>query len=220
MLTMPLQMICLLEMWMNGFRKNPGTGVFIGGLVLSLLCPAISIGILLDKNSPTEIHWLSAGFYTLMAALYLYYAHRIKVHTEKGAKITAELEGFRMYMKTAEEHRLNILTPPEKTPELFESLLPYAIALDVRNQWCKKFDSVLTKCNYHPRWYNDHDDFVEKDFSKRFETLTSSFNKSVVKAQSDPTSSSSSSGSGSWSSGSSGGGRSGGGGGGGGGRGW
>jgi uncharacterized membrane protein YgcG len=220
LLTSPIQMICLLELWMNGFRKNAGTGVIIGGFVLMLICPAVAIGIMLDENSPAEIHWLSAGFFALMAVLYLYYARRVKVPTEQGAKIAAELEGFRMYMKTAEEHRLNILTPPEKTPELFEALLPYAIALDVSNQWCKKFDNVLSKCHYHPKWYNDYNDFVEKDFNKRFETLTSSLNKSVVSAQRDPASSSSSSGSGSWSSGSRGGGHSGGGGGGGGGRGW
>ena len=34
----------------------------------------------------------------------------------------------------AEEDRLEYLNPPKKTPELFEKFLPYAIALDVREQ--------------------------------------------------------------------------------------
>jgi|GEM_PF-2339514 hypothetical protein len=30
-----------------------------------------------------------------------------------------EMEGFREYLKVAEEERLNLENPPEKTPELF-----------------------------------------------------------------------------------------------------
>ena len=32
---------------------------------------------------------------------------------------------------------------PEKTPELFERFLPYAVALDVQNVWAKRFAGVL-----------------------------------------------------------------------------
>ena len=123
-----------------------------------------------------------------------------------------------MYMETAEEHRLNMLTPPEKTPELFEQLLPYAIALKVSNQWCKKFDNVLQKINYRPDWYDSDRDFSKAGFAATFTTLGASFNSSVSSSGTDR--SSESSGSSGWSSGSSGGGHSGGGGGGGGGRGW
>jgi len=54
------------------------------------------------------------------------------------AQLSAEIDGFKMYIKTAEKHRLNMLTSPERTPELFEKPLPYFIALDVVNDWCKK----------------------------------------------------------------------------------
>ena len=47
------------------------------------------------------------------------------------------------YLGVAEEDRLNALNPPEKTPELFERFLPYAIALDVENAWAKRFAGVL-----------------------------------------------------------------------------
>jgi UDP-N-acetylmuramoylalanine-D-glutamate ligase len=53
-----------------------------------------------------------------------------------------EIEGFKEYLGVAEEDRLNALNPPDKTPELFERFLPYAVALDVENAWAKRFAGV------------------------------------------------------------------------------
>src|SRR5262249_61883884 len=39
--------------------------------------------------------------------------------------------------------RSEAMTPPDKTPELFERFLPYAIALDCENTWAKRFAGVL-----------------------------------------------------------------------------
>jgi len=122
--------------------------------------------------------------------------------------------------KTAEEHRLNILSPPERIPELFERLLPYAIALKVSNKWCKKFDNVLKQLNYQPQWYDSSETLSAAGFSTSLKSLGTSFSTSVAIAQRDPARSDNDSGSSDWSSGCSGGGYSGGGGGGGGGRGW
>ncbi len=161
---------------------------------------------------------LTSIFILVMFVAFGIYVYLIKAPTELGAKTRAELEGFRMYLKTAEENRLNLLTPPDRTPELFEALLPYAIALDVENEWGKKFDDILKQTNYEPTWYHGSQPFRPVMFANNF---SNSFNSSVQRAQVNPESSSSgSSGSGGWSSGSSGGGFSGGGGGGGGGRGW
>ena len=52
----------------------------------------------------------------------------------RAASIMDQIEGFRQYLGVAEEDRLNALNPPEKTPELFEQFLPYAIALDCRER--------------------------------------------------------------------------------------
>ena len=60
-----------------------------------------------------------------------------------GRKTMDDIEGFRLYLGTAEEDRLNAMNSPEKTPELFERFLPYAVALDVQNVWAKRFAGVL-----------------------------------------------------------------------------
>ena len=166
------------------------------------------------------------GFILLMELLIPVYFCLIKAPTQLGLEIESGLKGFRMYLKTAEENRLNLLTPPDRTPELFEKLLPYAIALDVENAWGKKFNHVLKQANYSPDWYQGTSTFHTAGF---INTFSRSFDTSLQQAKIDPTPPSSSSGSrgggwssgsSSWSSGSSGGGFSGGGGGGGGGRGW
>ncbi len=41
--------------------------------------------------------------------------------------------------------------PPGRTPELFERLLPYAIALGLAHQWSAKFASVLAAATA-PQW--------------------------------------------------------------------
>lgn len=194
--------------------KQPGCSkiiMFLFGLVFFTVGMSVLVRTLFIENSLTVI------FIILSILLFALYVYLIKAPTELGAKTISELEGFRMYLKTAEENRLNLLTPPEHTPELFEKMLPYAIALDVENEWGKKFDGILERANYEPEWYNGSEAFHPGSFTGSF---ANSFTSSVQRAQVDPTASSGSSGSGGWSSGSSGGGFSGGGGGGGGGRGW
>jgi uncharacterized membrane protein YgcG len=158
-------------------------------------------------------------FCILVLVSWIVYLKLIKAPTVLGADAEAKIRGFKMYLETAEEHRLNMLMPPDKTPELFERLLPYAIALEVENEWGNKFQSVLEQAGYQPDWYTGN----ESGTYWIAHSFVSGFNRSVTDAQyssSDSSGSSSGSGSSSWSSGSSGGGSSGGGGGGGGGGGW
>lgn len=149
----------------------------------------------------------------------------MKAYTVEGRRITDQIEGFRQYLGVAEEDRLNALNPPEKTPELFERFLPYAIALDVENAWAKRFADVLAAASVAAvasSWYsssnsNDH----MQDSGSFANYLGNSLSQTIASASTPPGSSgSSSSGSDSSSSGSDGGGSSGDGGGGGGGSGW
>jgi len=153
---------------------------------------------------------------TLAAALgiNILFDQWLKAPTLAGRRLLDLIDGFRLYLSVAEQDELNFKHPPEKTPELFEQYLPYAIALDVEQQWAERFTLVLNRAmadnsNYHPAWYHgrswDHNNLT-------------GFTDSVGSAMSSAVSSSSSApGS---SSGSGGGGSSGGGGGGGGGGGW
>ena len=135
--------------------------------------------------------------------------------TQKGSEMQAAAEGLALYMKTAEKERLEMFNPPEETPELFEKLLPYALALDVAKTWANRFEKILAKNNYTPSWYTGPDPFIfayGSGFGRFSSDIVSSVADSLV-SKTTTLSPGSSSGFG-------GGGFSGGGGGGGGGKGW
>ncbi|MDB5167154.1 MAG: hypothetical protein JWN26_299 [Candidatus Saccharibacteria bacterium] len=72
--------------------------------------------------------------------------------TDEGAKEWAQVDGFKLYLSVVEKDRLNFTDAPDKTPERFNALLPYAIALGVEKQWAKKFDGIdLTQST---GWYS------------------------------------------------------------------
>jgi uncharacterized membrane protein YgcG len=145
-----------------------------------------------------------------MALLNLIFFRLMRAPTVAGRRVLDRIEGFRMYMKTAEEDRLNLLNPPEKTPQLFEKYLPYALALDCENEWAEKFAAILAAAGIAaPAWYAGSN-WDTGNLAGFTDSLGSSLASSTAAASSPPGSSS----------GSSGGGSSGGGGGGGGGGSW
>lgn len=136
--------------------------------------------------------------------------------TQEGRTVMDQIAGFERYLSITEENRLEVLHPPEKTPELFERFLPYAIALGVENKWAGKFASVLAAAAADPNrqgstmgWYVGSTNAWSNP-SMFVSTVGASLASSVASASTAPGSSS----------GSGGGGFSGGGGGGGGGGGW
>jgi uncharacterized membrane protein YgcG len=88
--------------------------------------------------------------------------HLIKQPTVEGQRVMDAIEGFRMYLGTAEGEFLRRMHAPDATPELFERYLPYALALDVENEWSEKFSEVLARAasaageadGYQPVWYH------------------------------------------------------------------
>ena len=151
--------------------------------------------------------------------------HLLKAPTRAGRNLLDKIEGFKMYIGVAEKERLNLLNPPEKTPELFERYLPYALALDVENAWAEQFSEILAKAGqaeteYSPSWYSgtSWSGTGPGNFASSF---GNSFSSAIASSSTAPGSSSGLSGGGGGGfSGGGGGGSSGGGGGGGGGGGW
>jgi uncharacterized membrane protein YgcG len=158
---------------------------------------------------PAVVKWFIVAA-VILAAFNLVFYWLLKAPTQTGRGALDQIEGFRMYMTTAEEERLKVLHPPEKTPALFERYLPYAMALDCENEWNNKFSSILAAAAAAGAtagaiggWYYGSGGFNSRSFGRDLgSSLTSSISSSGVAPGS--------------SSGSSGGGSSGGGGGGGG----
>ncbi len=203
------------------FRRLSGLGAALGITAFAapfFLAEIIVLGIFVIQGGAAL-----AFLIVIVAAVNMIFFHLLKAPTQFGQQIMDEIEGFRQYLSVAEKHRLNAMGGPERTPELFEQYLPYALALDVENEWSEQFADVLanaamdpgaSRSSYSPRWYSGSS-WNQLGSGQFASSLSSSLGSSVASSAVAP---GSSSGSGGFSSG--GGGFSGGGGGGGGGGGW
>ena len=73
----------------------------------------------------------------------LLFPSALKAPTLAGRELLDKIEGLRIFLKSVDGNRLNQLMPPEKTPELFDKYLPYALALDCELAWAEQFATVL-----------------------------------------------------------------------------
>jgi hypothetical protein len=182
----------------NGLLNVPAVLMFIAATAVSL------------RVGPSALVILTI---ILMAVTTIFFAIVMKRPTIRGRKLLDEILGFKDYLEIAEKNELNLRNPPEKTPELFEAFLPYALALGVEQRWAEKFAGVLTAVQqtdgttYQPAWYNGS--LNTMNLSGATSQLSSSLNTAISGSVTPPGSSSGG-----------GGGFSGGGGGGGGGGGW
>lgn len=99
----------------------------------------------------------------IVAAIVLaIFAFLMPSRTQKGVDAKDKLAGLKMYMETAEKDRIAMLQSPdapyanksdtpERTVELFEKLLPFAMVMGVEKQWAKQFENIYTAA---PDWYS------------------------------------------------------------------
>ena len=73
--------------------------------------------------------------------------------TKQGVHALKELLGLSEYIQRAEIDRIEYHNAPNKNSQLFEKLLPYAIALNLTSIWTKQFEGLLDE---PPDWYIGH----------------------------------------------------------------
>ncbi len=150
----------------------------------------------------------------VVVAVNLCFFEWLKRPTGEGRKLMDAIDGFRLFLSGSRVGFAPTADPTRRTVELFEENLPYALALDVENEWAAQFEEVLEEAvrlrgEGHPHnWYRG-DNFHSRSPGS-WSDLSSSMGSAISSSTAAPGSSS----------GSGGGGSSGGGGGGGGGGGW
>jgi len=208
-----IPLIILSAVW-RGFKRRRKGGKFqvaINLVVLVVFCWAVVNNIAAPIMEFSEVAPLPliAGAIAMLAMHYFFYQW-LKAPTLVGRRLLDKIEGFKHYLKVAEEDEIALTGAPEFTIGLYETYLPYAIALDLENEWTAKLNRAialgLVDSQYsHPGWYHARD-HRDDHFSS---ALSSSLDSAISSSSVAPGSSSGSSG-----------GSSGGGGGGGGGGGW
>jgi hypothetical protein len=130
----------------------------------SMISSKLLIGVLLIPNVLVlmVMGTFVGAWFALLAVAMIWmlfrFADLMPAPTPAGREIMDRLDGLKLYLEHAEEERLDQLHPPEKTPETFEKYLPWAVALNLENEWAEQFSEVLEKAgreeNYSPRWYH------------------------------------------------------------------
>ncbi len=70
--------------------------------------------------------------------------------TLRGVLAREEILGLKRYIEVAEKDRINFHNAPEKNPQHFEELLPYAVALGVEKKWAEQFKDL----DMQSSWYH------------------------------------------------------------------
>ncbi len=191
------------------FRSNPSfvRGMYILTGVLIIFFGFFSIGLFLTPA-------LAAMSFFISGLIPIIFSKWMPVRTKKGVLAREHILGLENYLQVAEADRIRFHNAPEKSPQIFEKLLPFAMVLGVEKAWAKQFENIYTTS---PDWYEGSklSNFSTLALINNFGDFRSSL-KSTVNANTSSSSGSASYGG----SGSSGGGFSGGGFGGGGGKSW
>ena len=171
--------------------RGGGFGKVLGALAITLFAvpffifEVVGVGFLSVAISPVA----ALCFGAMVFANPLFY-YLLKAPTQAGRRLMDQIEGFKLYLSVAEKERLNLLNPPEKTPELFEKYLPYALALEVEVQWTEQFAAFLAQAGeggraYSPSWYSggSYDSFGSSGFTS---DLGRSFSDAISSSSSPP----------------------------------
>ncbi len=198
--------------WLTGWTFTVYTLLRQGQYFMGAVFAAFEVGALFMFATDIASPWITVLLVVLLGINVVFF-YLNKAPTNSGRRLLDAIEGFKLYLSVAEKERLNVLNPPERTPALFEKYLPYALALDVDQEWSEGFAETLRRSSendsaYRPRWYSGSS--WDSARATRFSSSLSSSLTSAVNTTSRAPGSSSGSGGGS----------SGGGGGGGGGGGW
>lgn len=187
---------------------------WIFGLISLGLIFALFSAFSVDRERMENLGFYACYGFLLFGCISLVlYQYLIKQPTPEKLETLSLIDGFKMYLGTAEEKTLQFHNPPQMTPAVFEKMLPFAMVLGVDKIWGDKFQNMLKNSalgqsqNYVSSWYVGSS-MMNMNFAH---SLNSSLSQSIASSSTQPSSSGSGSG---------GGGFSGGGGGGGGGGGW
>ncbi|WP_417417162.1 DUF2207 domain-containing protein [Hoeflea sp.] len=217
-------MICVLitsvaggGVWLAGRSALHGGDFAFGGRILMLAGAFVFLlgVVLVAIPGDLIIYRFAAALVIFGIGLMIMMTWLLGAPTPEGAKVLADIKGFKLYLETAETNRLNMRDAPKMSEELFERFLPYAAGLGVEKPWSEAWAAHLARIapererEYRPRWYHGNS-WSPGNIGAAAASSVAAVSAAMAASMPQPKSSS----------GSSGGGSSGGGGGGGGGGGW
>ena len=146
-----------------------------------ILCSiAIIITLLLSIKFGAEI-FIFALYYMI---LFIVYFMVIGKYTDKGLREKEYLKGMKMYIKTAEENKIQKFNDVDELVEYFKGILPYAVALGVKNEAINLMENSIRLNNfeesgnyvsnrvYMPSYYSDLTKSLSSEYNRAYEKIS------------------------------------------------
>jgi hypothetical protein len=126
-------------------RPDTVRQAYIGsGIVIGVLMFVLS-GFLSNSLGMAPLPWIVSGI--LSGGIICIFGWFMPARTIAGARTLEKVLGFEDFLGRVESDRIERI---EKTPELFEKYLPYAMALHVEKKWVQAFSNIAMQ---PPAWY-------------------------------------------------------------------
>jgi uncharacterized membrane protein YgcG len=127
---------------LKGVYLNPNAMTLVIGCVASLLLCGLAFVI---AGGPSAALVITSIMIMLVNMVFI---GLMPAPTERGRRLLDHVEGLKLYLSVAEQQDLARLQRPDAdepslTPERFEQLLPFALALEVEEAWTDKFTAAV-----------------------------------------------------------------------------
>jgi uncharacterized membrane protein YgcG len=126
-------------------RPDNVRGGWIGGGIVVGVLMVVGGNALAATTGMAVVPFAASGIIT--ALIIIGFGFFMPVHTDKGEQALEGALGFEDFLQHVESDRIARL---EKTPELFEKFLPFAMALGVEKKWATAFSDIYKQ---PPSWY-------------------------------------------------------------------
>ena len=156
--------VMVAKLWRQVFSGARKLGTTVGSLGAALVMTGFALPfwgaeifvlVILARSAPPLV-----GLIAVVVILNMAFYHLLKAPTMLGRRLLDRIEGFKMFLGATEGDRLQRMVPADRTPELYEKYLPYALALNVEQAWTEQFADVLSASmrtdggGYRPGWYS------------------------------------------------------------------
>lgn len=127
--------------------------VTIATLVFGAVWLVLGLALMID------VGFAASAALVASVAVNLLFFRLLPRPTTAGRAALDEIAGTRLYLTVAEADRLKFHNPPDRTPEHFCAMLPYAVALGVETAWTSQFAAIMAGATTasampQPDWYS------------------------------------------------------------------
>ncbi|MGE0407389.1 MAG: hypothetical protein AB7O65_13920 [Candidatus Korobacteraceae bacterium] len=145
---LPFLILRMNDLWRALQRGVSGILVrrMVSLVLIAIPCvTAVCFGIFLLV---VNFGWLVVLMTLLMVVLNLVFLEWMKAPTKSGRALLDEIEGFRHFLLSVEQLPKDLAEGPKVDIDSYERYLPYAIALEVEQQWSDQFIALVSTAQH------------------------------------------------------------------------